>query len=111
MPGRRWEPTKEGANDLSRWLSKGATVYTINRMATHLCAGPARTYTAHTFDRRSWITGELMTGHLSASGLLGQSGTVYEHPPAGIPELGSFGGQSAIDQRKPAEPATAGSRR
>lgn len=94
MAGRSWEPTKRGAKDLNRYLSKGKTVYTINRMATNLAAyEDSHTYSAHKFDRRSPITGEWMTGHLSASGLLAQNGTVYEQPPAGIRDIAKPGRQ------------------
>jgi hypothetical protein len=96
MAGRSWEPTKRGAKDLNRWLSKGKTVYTINNMATNLGRyEDSHTYSAHTFDRQSNVTGEWMTGHLSASGLLGQSGAVYEKPPAGIRDIAKPGRQVA----------------
>lgn len=85
MAGKTWEPTKRGARDLNRWLSTGVTVYTVNHHATNLGAyEDSRTYSAHTFDRRSGVTGNWMTGHLSAQGLLAQSGTVYEQPPRGL---------------------------
>ncbi|MEU6365745.1 hypothetical protein ABZ876_08310 [Streptomyces sp. NPDC046931] len=96
MAGRSWEPTRKGAKELNRWLTKGATVYTINNMATNLAPyEDAQTYSAHTFDRRSMISGEWMTGHLSASGLLGQCGTVYERPPAGMRDIATPGRQYA----------------
>jgi hypothetical protein len=96
MAGRSWEPTKKGAKELNRWLSKGATVYTINNMATNLAPyEDAQTYSAHTFDRRSMITGQWMTGHLSVEGLLGQYGTVYEQPPAGMRDIATPGRQVA----------------
>ncbi|MFL4904840.1 hypothetical protein ACJ6WF_17035 [Streptomyces sp. MMS24-I2-30] len=93
MPGRSWEPTKRGAKDLNRWLSKGKTVYTIRETAIKLSSvpRPPHVYAAHTFDRQSRFTGEWMTSHLSASGLLAQEGTVYEQPPAGVPEIGDPG--------------------
>jgi hypothetical protein len=96
MAGRTWEPTKKGIKDLNRWLRKGKTVYTINTMATNLGRyEDSHTYSAHTFDRRSSITNEWMTGHLSVSGLLGQCGTVYEQPPTGMRDLATPGRQVA----------------
>ncbi|MGW1160382.1 hypothetical protein ACWD48_19620 [Streptomyces sp. NPDC002519] len=96
MAGRSWQPTKRGARDLNSWLRKGATVYTINDMATNLARyEDSQTYSAHTFDRRSPITGKWMTGHLSVDGLLAQSGTVYEHPPAGMRDIAKPGRQVA----------------
>ncbi|MFG2352602.1 hypothetical protein [Streptomyces sp. NPDC048521] len=96
MAGRTWEPTKRGAKDLNRFIRKGTTVYTINEMATRVARyEDSHTYTAHTFDRQSRITGEWMTGHLSVSGLLGQCGTVYEQPPAGMRDLATPGRQVA----------------
>jgi hypothetical protein len=119
MAGRSWQPTRRGAKDLNRWLSKGATVYTINNMATNLAPyEDAQTYSAHTFDRQSRLTGEWMTGHLSASGLLGQSGTVYEQPPAGMRDIATPGrqyaaptSQQALDRLRRGDRAKAGSRR
>lgn len=94
MAGRTWEPTRKGARDLNRWLSKGTTVYTISAQATNRAPyEDPHTFNARTFERRSPITGEWMTGHLSVSGLLAQEGTVYEQPPAGIRETGSPGRQ------------------
>jgi hypothetical protein len=85
MAGRTWQPGKRGARDLNNWLSKGKTVYTVRKVAdAYQSYEDARLYSAHTFDRRSMVTGEWMTGHLSASGLLAQEGTVYEKPPAGV---------------------------
>jgi hypothetical protein len=96
MAGRTWKPTKRDAKDLNRWLSKGKTVYTINRMATNLGRyEDSHTYSAHTFDRQSRISGEWMTGHLSVSGLLGQCGTVHEKPPAGVRDIATPGRQVA----------------
>ncbi|MFF9624261.1 hypothetical protein [Streptomyces griseosporeus] len=85
MAGRTWEPTKRGAKDLNRWLSKGKTVYTLRNIAdAYQGYEDAQLYAAHTFDRKSRLTGEWMTSHLSASGLLAQEGKVYENPPAGV---------------------------
>lgn len=96
MAGRTWEPTKKGARELNRWLSKGKTVYTINTMATNLAPyEDSHTYSAHTFDRRSMITGQWMTSHLSVEGLMGQCGTVYEEPPAGMRDIATPGRQVA----------------
>jgi hypothetical protein len=93
MAGRRWEPTKKGAKDLNRWLSKGKTVYTVRENATKSTRVPMplHSYAAHTFNERSSWTGEWMTGHLSVSGLMAQEGIVYEQPPAGVPEIGDPG--------------------
>lgn len=85
MPGKTWERTKKGARDLNRHISKGTTVYTVANMATNLAPyEDAQTYSAHTFDRQSRITGLWMTGHLSVEGLLAQYGTVHEQPPRGM---------------------------
>lgn len=119
MAGRKWEPTKKGARDLNRWLSKGTTVYTINRMATNLAPyEDSHTYSAHTFDRRSSFTGEWMTSHMSASQLLAQNGTVYEKPPAGMRDIATPGrqyaaptSQQALDRLHASERRKAGSRR
>lgn len=119
MAGRTWEPTRRGAKDLNRWLSKGATVYTINNMATNLAPyEDAQTYSAHTFDRQSRFTGQWMTGHLSAEGLLAQCGTVYERPPAGMRDIATPGRQyaapnpqEALDRARRQDRAKAGSRR
>ncbi|MFF5473352.1 hypothetical protein [Streptomyces achromogenes] len=95
MSGRTWEPTRKGAKELNRWLSKGKTVYTLRNTALNIAHyEDAQLYASHTFDRRSLITGEWMTGHLSASGLLAQEGTVYEQPPARR-EIGTPGPQVA----------------
>ena len=95
MAGQRWEPTKRGAKELNRWLSqsKTKTVYTVREIDTKTSPvpRPPHVYVAHTFDSRSRFTGEWMTSHLSASGLLGQEGIVYEQPPAGMPEIGDPG--------------------
>jgi len=94
MAGRTWEPTKKGAKELDRWLSKGKTVYTLLNVAQSVRKyEDAQLYSAHTFDRRSPITGHWMTGHLSAAGLLAQEGTVYEHPPAGVRNVATPGPQ------------------
>lgn len=85
MAGRTWEPSKKGIRDLNAYLSKGTTVYTINRMATNLAPyEDGKTYSAHTFDRRSSITGLWMTGHMTVQALMAQCGTVYEQPPRGM---------------------------
>ncbi|MGW1134580.1 hypothetical protein [Streptomyces griseoluteus] len=119
MAGKTWEPTKRGARDLNRWLRKGATVYTINNMATNLAPWEdAQTYSAHTFTRQSRLTGEWMTEHLSVSGLLGQCGTVYEKPPTGLRDLATPGRQVAaptsqqvLDRLRRGDRQKAGSRR
>lgn len=119
MTGRIWEPTRRGAKDLNRWLSRGKTVYTINNMATNLAPyEDSQTYSAHTFDRRSGFSGEWMTGHLSVSGLLGQCGRVYENPPAGMRDIATPGRQyaapttqAALDRLNAEERTKAGSRR
>jgi hypothetical protein len=117
MAGRSWEPTKKGAKELNSWLSKGATVYTINEMVT--CGyEDSHTYSAHVFDRRSRLTGEWMTSHLSASGLLAQCGTVYERPPAGMRDIATPGrqyaaptSQAALDRLRAESRQKDGSRR
>lgn len=118
MSGRTWEPGRKGAKELNRWLSKGATVYTLRNTALNIAPyEDAQLYASHTFDRRSLITGEWMTGHLSASGLLAQEGTVYEQPPARR-EIGTPGPQVAapteqqvLDKLRAGDRAKAGSRR
>lgn len=82
---RTWEPGRKGARDLNRYIRKGTTVYTVRKIATHMAPyeDPER-YHAHTFDWRSPATGNWMTGHLSAEGLLLQEGKVYEQPPRGM---------------------------
>jgi len=88
MAGRSWEPTKKGARDLDRWLSKGKTVYTLRNVARSIAPyEDSQLYSAHTFTWRSPLTGHWMTGHLSAAGLLAQEGTVYEQPPKGVRNL------------------------
>jgi len=119
MAGRSWEPTKRGAKDLNRWLSKGKTFYTINKMATNLAPyEDSHTYTTHTVDGKSWITGEWMVGHLSISGVLGQYGTAYEQPPAGMRDIATpgrqFAGpttQQALDRLRAEERTKTGARR
>jgi hypothetical protein len=119
MAGRSWEPTKRGAKDLNRWLSKGKTVYTVRDVAQNRAPyEDAQLYSAHTFDRQSRITGEWMTGHLSVSGLMGQEGTVYEQPPAGMRDIATPGRQVAaptsqgvLDRMRRGDRAKAGSRR
>jgi hypothetical protein len=119
MAGRTWEPTRKGAKDLNRWLSKGKTVYTLRNIAdAYQSYEDAQLYAAHTFDRQSWITGEWMTGHLSASGLLAQEGTVYENPPAGVRNIATPGrqyaaptSQQALDRLRDEARTKAGSRR
>ncbi|MGW1134408.1 hypothetical protein [Streptomyces griseoluteus] len=119
MAGRSWEPTKKGAKELNRWLSKGKTVYTINNMATNLCPWEdAQTYSAHTFDRQSKLSGEWMTEHWSVTMLLSHCGTVYEKPPTGLRDLATPGRQVAaptsqqvLDRLRRGGRAKAGSRR
>jgi hypothetical protein len=119
MAGKTWEPTKRGAKDLNRWLSKGKTVYTVRDVAQNRAPyEDAQLYSAHTFDRQSRITGEWMTGHLSASGLLAQEGTVFEQPPAGMRDIATPGRQYAaptsqgvLDRLLRGDRAKAGSRR
>jgi len=119
MAGRTWQPTRKGAKDLNRWLSKGATVYTIRNVSEKFTGyEDAQLYAAHTFDRQSRITGEWMTSHLSASGLLAQEGTVYERPPAGMRDIATPGrqyaaptSQQALDRLRRGDRAKAGSRR
>jgi hypothetical protein len=90
MAGRTWEPTKKGARDLDRWLSKGKTVYTLRNVARNIAPyEDSQLYSAHTFTWRSPVTGHWMTGHLSAAGLLAQEGTVYEQPPKGVRNIAS----------------------
>ena len=119
MAGRSWQPTKKGAKDLNRWLSKGKTVYTLHNVAQNIAPyEDAQLYSAHTFDRRSSFSGEWMTGHLSVSGLLGQEGTVYEKPPAGVRDIATPGRQVAapttqgvLDRLRLGDRTKAGSRR
>jgi hypothetical protein len=119
MAGRTWQPTRRGAKDLNRWLSKGKTVYTLRKVAERFQTyEDAQLYAAHTFDRRSSFTGEWMTSHLSASGLLAQEGTVYEQPPAGTRDIATPGRQVAaptsqgvLDRLRRSDRAKAGSRR
>jgi hypothetical protein len=103
MAGRTWQSTRKGAKDLNRWLSKGKTVYTLRNTAQNIAPyEDAQLYAAHTFDRRSSFTGEWMTSHLSASGLLAQEGTVYEQPPAGVRNIATPGRQYAAPTGKQA---------
>lgn len=119
MSGRIWEPTKRGAKDLNRWLSKGKTVYTLRNVAdAYQTYEDAQLYSAHTFDRQSRLTGEWMTGHLSASGLLAQEGKVYEKPPVGVRNIATPGrqyaaptSQQALDRARAGDRKKAGSRR
>ncbi|QTD96993.1 hypothetical protein [Streptomyces cyanogenus] len=118
MAGRSWEPTKKGAKDLNRFIRKGTTVYTIRKTAKNIAPYEAdELYAAHTFDWRSPITGNWMTGHLSAEGLLAQEGTVYERKPE-MREIGSPGpqvtgptSQGVLDRLRGGDRAKAGSRR
>ncbi|MFE9736118.1 hypothetical protein ACFYO9_37330 [Streptomyces sp. NPDC005863] len=85
MAGKTWEPTKRGARDLNKHIRKGTVVYTVADVATNLAPyEDGQLYTAHTFTHRSPVTGNWMTGHLTAQSLLAQSGTVYEQPPSGL---------------------------
>lgn len=119
MVGRIWKSTKRDAKDLNRWLRKGVTVYTVRNVAQNLAPyEDSQLYAAHTFDRRSPITGEWMTSHLSASGLLAQEGTVYEQPPVGVRNIATPGRQVAaptsqgvLDRLRRGDRAKAGSRR
>lgn len=88
MAGKTWEPTKRGARDLNKHIRKGTVVYTVADQATNLAPyEDAQLYTEHVFTWCSPVTGHWMTGHLSAQGLLAQSGTVYERPPGGMRNL------------------------
>ncbi|MEU8642277.1 hypothetical protein AB0C91_10200 [Streptomyces sp. NPDC048674] len=119
MSGRTWEPTRKGAKDLNRWLRKGKTVYTLRNVSGKFTRyEDAQLYVAHTFDRRSMFTAEWMTGHLSASGLLAQEGTVYELPPENVRNIATPGrqyaaptGKQALDRLTASERRKAGSRR
>ena len=94
MAGKTWEPGKKGARDLNRHIRKGSVVYTV-RSVSHRVAPyeDGQLYAAHVFDWRSPITGNWMTGHLSAAGLLAQEGRVYETPPRGIRNIADPGPQ------------------
>jgi hypothetical protein len=119
MAGRTWQSTRKGAKDLNRWLSKGKTVYTLRNTAQNIAPyEDAQLYAAHTFDRRSSFTGEWMTSHLSASGLLAQEGTVYEQPPTGVRNIATPGrqvaaptSQQALDRLRRGDRTKTGSRR
>ncbi|MFF7329683.1 hypothetical protein [Streptomyces sp. NPDC008150] len=96
MPGRTWEPTKKGAKQLNAALREGMTVYTVRNVTRALAPyEDPQLYSAHTFDWCSPVTGHWMAGHLSAAGLLGQEGTVYENPPRGMRDIATPGPQVA----------------
>jgi len=96
MAGRTFEPTRKGARDLNRHIRKGTVVYTLRNIAQNVAPyEDSQLYSAHVFDWRSPITGHWMTGHLSAEGLLGQEGTVYEQPPARVRNIAGPGPQVA----------------
>ena len=117
MAGRSWEPTKKGAKELNRFVRKGTTVYTIRKIAKNISPWEDDAmFAAHTFDWRSPITGNWMTGHLSAEGLLAQEGTVYETKP-NMREIGDPGpqvagptSQSVLDRLRGGDRAKAGRR-
>ncbi|GAA3121890.1 hypothetical protein [Streptomyces echinatus] len=117
MAGRSWEPTRKGAKELNRFIRKGTTVYTIRKTAQRVAPyEDAELYAAHTFDWRSPITGNLMTGHLSAEGLLAQEGTVYEKKPdrreigTPGPQVAGPSSQSVLDRLRAGDRAKAGRR-
>lgn len=84
MP-KTWTNRPSDIRDLKRRLREGDTVYTVRRVSRHVAAyEDSKLYAAHTFDWRSPITGNLMTGHLSIEGLLAQENKIYEKPPAGM---------------------------
>lgn len=94
MAGTTWESTKKGARDLKRHVRKGTVVYTVRDVARSVAPyEDSQLYSAHVFDWRSPITGNWMTGHLSAEGLLAQEGRVYEQPPAGMRDIATPGRQ------------------
>jgi hypothetical protein len=85
MAGKIWKPDKKGARDLARHVRKGTVVYTVSDVAQNLAPyEDSHLYVRHVFDWRSPVTGNYMTGHLSAAGLLSHYGPVYEEPPAGL---------------------------
>jgi hypothetical protein len=100
MAGQRWENGKRGAaKALNRWISeqmrkgKTVTVYTVreNDIKTSPVPRPLHVYARHTFTSQSRWTGEWMTSHMSASGLLAQEGVVYEQKPFDMREIGDPG--------------------
>lgn len=96
MPGRVWQNSRKDIRDLNSRLSAGATVYTVAQVARSVAPyEDGRLYSEHIFERRSKITGEWMTGHLSVSGLLAQSGRIYEQPPTGVRNVAGPGPQVA----------------
>ncbi|KOX32820.1 hypothetical protein ADL07_11680 [Streptomyces sp. NRRL F-4707] len=86
----KFEPTKKGARDLTRYLDrrgKGTTVYTVAE-GRDWGLGSERVYNKHTFTGRSWGSANWTTGHYSPTSLLSSCGTVYTEPPRGVRFLG-----------------------
>ncbi|MYS78376.1 hypothetical protein GTY88_49350 [Streptomyces sp. SID5926] len=93
----KFEPTKKGARDLTRYLDrrgKGTTVYTVAE-GRDWGIGSERVYNKHTFTGRSWGSANWTTGHYSPTTLLSNCGTVYTEPPRGARYLGDRAPQVA----------------
>ncbi|MFD8771416.1 hypothetical protein [Streptomyces sp. NPDC056723] len=85
MP-KTWKPGD--AKRFARQVELGRTYYYVQAHATNLGAyEDSHTYSKIVFDKRSPITGNPMSGSLSAAGLCQRYGPVYEEPPAGLRDI------------------------
>ncbi len=82
MP-RTWQPHQ--AKQFARQVELGRPYYVVYDMATNLAPyEDSKTYSEYVFDSRSPITGNPMTGHMSAVAFCQNYGPVYEAPPRGL---------------------------
>ncbi|WP_255951570.1 hypothetical protein [Streptomyces odontomachi] len=95
-----WQP--KDSRKFQKWVKQQTrggrplTVYTIEHPDRRLAPyEDARLYTSHTFDWSSPITGNPMTGHMSAESLCAGFGPVYEEAPAGVRHMATPGPQVA----------------
>jgi len=93
MP-KTWKNNRRDIRDLNSRIRKGTVVYTVREVATNIAPyEDGRLYSSHEFTWRSPVTGNWMTGHMSAAGLLAQEGTIWDAPPRGMRDIAGPGPQ------------------
>ncbi|RXS84209.1 hypothetical protein EST92_11670 [Streptomyces sp. TM32] len=76
---KEWERSRRGAKKFAREVEIGKTYYTIH--TTKNPWGEEQVWDSHVFDRRSWLTGAAMGGHMSAEYLCLNYGPIYDEQP------------------------------
>lgn len=89
-----WKPGD--AKKFARQVELGKPYYIAYSVATNLAPyEDSRLYSEIVFTKRSPITGNPMSGSISAAGLCQRFGPVYDQPPAGLRSVASPGPQVA----------------